>query len=490
VTPPQPPPTGPRSAIVRPGHDGRPHPDPRADPPTEVLDPSATPTVRLPSVVADTVRIPSVVRGVEPGEDNPDAGLSDGLALSLSSVLGSLAGFLSWLIAARIMPTAAMGDATLVVSAFILVGGAAQLNLGVALMRWIPSTGRSTGRLIWNSLLLTMPLSGLVGLVYALFAPRLATISAGPDGPFAFGLLLFVLACAGWGAFVIHDYILVALHKPWWAVWRNGIFALVRLGLLALLGGAVGLGSYGIVLSWVGPIVVWIVVGSIVILVLARRSSARAKGGALPGRTEVVAFLAPTAVGQIGGALLYNQVPVLINLRFGPEIGAVFFIAWQAIAVIDLAGMFFMNSLSVTVAREPHRARELANAARRRLLIMFLPMLALGAALAYPLLLIFGEAYAEGATVLRLLLLGLAFRLIVAHELGVRQATGSAMAYARLQLSSSVLVVVAALVTPVTGAGVSALVPVAIGYVAVQVVCAAAVLLSPARRRAQVEVSA
>jgi hypothetical protein len=64
------------------------------------------------------------------------------------------------------------------------------------------------------------------------------------------------------------------------------------------------------------------------------------------------------------------------------------------------------------------------------------------------------------------------------------------MAYARLQLSSSVLVVVAALVTPVTGAGVSALVPVAIGYVAVQVVCAAAVLLSPARRRAQVEVSA
>jgi hypothetical protein len=63
------------------------------------------------------------------------------------------------------------------------------------------------------------------------------------------------------------------------------------------------------------------------------------------------------------------------------------------------------------------------------------------------------------------------------------------MSYARLQLSSSILVVVAALVTPVTGAGVSALVPVAIGYIAVQVVCAMVVMLYPASRRFDVEVA-
>ena len=490
---------GPQSAIVRPDHDGRPHPDPRADPPTEVLDPSAAPTVRipsvvaetvrLPSVVADTVRIPSIARGVAPEEDSGDGGLSDGLALSLSSVLGSLAGFIGWLIAAHILPTAAVGDAQLVASAFILVGGAAQLNLGVALMRWIPPAGRNTAKLIWSSLLLIMPLCGLVGLLYALFAPRLAMISAGPALPAAAGFLLFAIASAGWGVFPVHDFLLVALGKPWWAVWRNAIFAVVRLALLVFLGGVLALGSFGIVLSWIGPVVVWIVVGSLVIYVLARRASARATGGRLPSRNAMIAFLAPTAVGQAGAALLYNQVPILVNLRFGPETGAVFFIAWQAIAVIDLAGMFFMNSLAVTVAREPHRVRELAAAARRRLLGIFLPMLAVGAALAYPLLLIFGEDYAQGADVLRLLLLGLAFRLVVAHELGVRQAIGSAMSYARLQLSSSILVVVAALVTPVTGAGVSALVPVAIGYIAVQVVCAVVVMFTPASRRFDVEVA-
>jgi O-antigen/teichoic acid export membrane protein len=314
-------------------------------------------------------------------------------------------------------------------------------------------------------------------------------ISAGPALPVAAGFLLFAIASAGWGVFPVHDFLLVALGKPWWAVWRNAIFAVVRLALLVFLGGALALGSFGIVLSWIGPVVVWIIVGSLVIFVLARRASERATGGKLPSRSAMIAFLAPTAVGQAGGALLYNQVPILVNLRFGPETGAVFFIAWQAVAVIDLAGMFFMNSLAVTVAREPHRVRELAAAARRRLLGIFLPMLAVGAALAHPLLLIFGEDYAQGADVLRLLLLGLAFRLVVAHELGVRQATGAAMSYARLQLSSSILVVLAALVTPVTGAGVSALVPVAIGYIAVQVVCAVVVMFMPASRRFDVEVA-
>ncbi|OLT20678.1 hypothetical protein BJF78_35205 [Pseudonocardia sp. CNS-139] len=202
----------------------------------------------------------------------------------------------------------------------------------------------------------------------------------------------------------------------------------------------------------------------------------------------MAAFLVPTAISQAAVSLLYYQIPVLVNVRFGPETGIVFFIAWQAVMVIDLAAVFFMDALSVNVGREPHRVAELAAAARRRLLILFLPALALGAALATPLLMIFGSEYAEADNVLRLLLLGLAFRLVVAHELGVRQAVGWGMGFARLQFVSSALVLVVAIVVPVTGGGVAALMPVAIGYVASQVVCAAAVMLFPASRRAEPEV--
>jgi hypothetical protein len=355
-------------------------------------------------------------------------------------------------------------------------------------MRWIPGAGSRTGRLVWRSLLLIMPLSALLGLLYVGFAPRLATVTAGPGAPFLLGVLVFALACAGWGVFAVHDAALVALGRPWWAVWRNGLFAVARITLLVVLGGIAGLGAFGVVLSWIGPIVVWVAVGSLAIAWLTRRAQGP---GELPRRAELVGFLGPTAAGHLGAALLFNQVPVLVNLRFGPETGAVFFIAWQAVMVVDLAATYFMAPLAVGVAREPHRTAELAAVARRRLLLIFLPALAVGALVAHPVLEIFGDAYAQADDVLRLLLLGLAFRLVVVHELGVRQAVGRAFGYARLQLVSTLLVLVAAAVVPVAGGGVAALLPVAIGYVIVQVACVAAVLLLPVvRRRADAEVPA
>ena len=74
--------------------------------------------------------------------------------------------------------------------------------------------------------------------------------------------------------------------------------------------------------------------------------------------------------------------------------------------------------------------------------MIFLPLLAIGCVVAGPALwLVFGPEYAEAADVLRLLFVGLAFRLVILHELGVLQALGRGFAYARLQLISTVLVV-------------------------------------------------
>jgi len=143
-----------------------------------------------------------------------------------------------------------------------------------------------------------------------------------------------------------------------------------------------------------------------------------------------------------------------------------------------------MNALTLGVAQEPAQSARLAAAARRRLLVVFLPLLALGALVAAPALeLVFGAPYAEAADVLRLLLAGMAFRLIVLHELGVRQALGRAMGYARLQLTSTVLVTVVVIVVPVGDSTVADLLPVAIGYVVVQALCMLAVLALPAFRR-------
>jgi hypothetical protein len=265
-----------------------------------VLDPTGARTTELHQVGPDTDPIPVIpgepdtarlpIVEADSGSDGADAprAAGGGHAVALSALLGAAAALVSWLVAAHLVPAAAVGDAQLVVSTFLLVGGLAQLNIGAALMRWGPAAGRRTGRLVWSALLLVIPLYGLVGLGYGLLTPGLVTIAAGPDAPPDAGLLIFVAACVAWGVFSVHDVLFAVVGKPWWAVWRTGLFVTAQIGALVGIGVFAGFGAYRVVQSWVAPVVVWSVLGCGVIAVLARRVGKRAGGGSLPTPAEAV----------------------------------------------------------------------------------------------------------------------------------------------------------------------------------------------------------
>jgi hypothetical protein len=484
-----------QAAIVRPDHFGRTHPDPRADPPTVVLDPSRAPTQELWQVGPETHRIPvigavperaepAVPDRAEPDSEADTDGIPvvgggstapDGRAMALGALLGSAGALLGWLVAAHLVPVRALGEAQLAVSLFLLVGGLAPLAVQPLGRRWSP---RSLG---WLAPAVVVPVAAVVGLSCALVVPRLAAAAIPPGLAPITGPLLVALGCAGWGVLCAHDAVLAGAGKPRWAVWRSALLAPAQIGALVALCGVAGLGAPGVVLSWLGPIAVCVVLGVAVLPVLVRREPAPGGG---------VSSHVPAAVSLVGAALLYHLVPIVVTVRFGPETGAAFFVAWQVFVVVDLAAAYTVHALSGAVAREPGRSGELVARARRQLLIVFLPVIALGVALAGPLLTAFGTAYGEAGDMLRLLLLGLAFRLVVTHELGVRQALGQGVGFDRLQLFSAVLVLVVALALPVAAGGVTDLRLVAIGYIIVQVACAAAVLVIPAARRTDVEVRA
>ncbi len=430
--------------------------------------------------------------GTGAGTGDPRAGassrsaLSDGLALSVSGAVGSLAGFVSWLLAARLMPQEAVGYASAFVSAFLLVAGVAQLNMDSATMLWMPRSGRAAPALFRRSHAVIVPACGLVALLYVWLFPSVARAGTWPGGPASAGVGLFVAAAVGWGLWGVHDYALIAVGRTWWAPYRNIAFAVARIGLLVALGA--GLGSLGIVLSWVLPIAVWGVVGVLVGWWAVRRFAATSRTSWLPSTSEAVRFLGPTTVGHWGTVLLFNQVTVLVTGRFGPVPGAAFFIAWQAVMVIDIAAQRFMQSLSAQIAREPRRADAHVRASRRRLFLIFVPLVAVGIVLAGPGLQLFGPGYAQAADVLRVLLVGAVPRLLIAHELGRRQALNDGVGFARLQLGSTLLVIAAVLFVPVARAGagpfpVTALMPVAVGYTLTQAACAAVVAAILIRRK-------
>jgi cytochrome c-type biogenesis protein CcmH/NrfF len=430
-----------------------------------------------------------VVDGDDPKKPDASgkAALSDGLALSISGAVGSVAGLISWLIAARIMPQEAVGYASAFVSAFLLVAGTAQLNLDAGNMIWLPKAGRKAGTLFWRSHAVIVPACVAVALGYVAVVPTLAETGSSPTWPFAVGVVLFVVASAGWGLWGLHDYTLVAVGKPWWAAGRSIGFAVARIALLVALGASMG--PLGIVLSWVVPIALWTIGTAVVAGYFTRRFSRITNDGWLPPRNEVVSFLAPTTIAHWGTVLLFNQVTVLVIQRFGPGAGAAFFVAWQAVMVVDVAAQRFMQSLSAQIARDPEHAQEHIDASRRRLYMIFVPLVAVGILVAGFALQIFGPGYAQAADVLRLLFIGMIPRLLISHELGVRQALNEGMGFARLQLASTLLVIAVVVLVPITPADpsgvyqVGELWPLAIGYTVSQALCALWVVFTARRRR-------
>lgn len=407
-----------------------------------------------------------------------DSSWSDGIALSASAGLSAVAGMLTWVIAARLVSPTTIGEVSAFVSAFLLVAGLTEFNLGVALMRWVPAAGRRTTAVITRSFLAAAVACAVVAPLYLLLPGADIILSSAGGGPTA--VALFALATIGWGILHLTDFAFVALGRPWWSVARNLVLGAGRIVILVLLGA--GVASTDLIWAWTGPIALCAVVFGVAAVVLAMRHSRSATGSpsALPGRRQVLAFLGPTWVGTLGLALLYSQVPLVITFRFGPEVGGGFFIVWQAITVIDIVATYFVSSLAGTVAREPHRSTELARTALRRLLVLFLPALAVGALLAEPLLAIFGPNYTHLAGALRILLAAAAVRLVVVHTLGVRQAVGDAVGFARPNIVIAATTIVALILLP-SGLGAVPTV-VAWAFLGLQVVAAVTLLITQRSR--------
>ena len=171
-------------------------------------------------------------------------------ALILSTGLSSGLGFLYWVLAARRYPPADVGRGAAAIAAMLALSGLARLNLGVALIRFVPVAGRATGRLIGTVDGLTALLSvlacgaflGVVGRWFPALGFLRATLAAA---------LGFTLATLAWGVFTLQDDLLTSLQRAVWVPVENAAYAGAKLALLLLLAGR---GDHeGLLASWDSP---------------------------------------------------------------------------------------------------------------------------------------------------------------------------------------------------------------------------------------------
>jgi O-antigen/teichoic acid export membrane protein len=404
----------------------------------------------------------------------------DGLWMTVSAALTASVGLVAWIVAARLLPRAEVGRAAAFVSGFMLVASLGDLGLDRALMRWVPRAGEHREVLLRRCYAAVLAASFAAALA-VLLLPTGAAIRAAVGTKPVVGAALFVAASMSWAIFQFQDPVLISLGRARWVPWENVAISVLRVVILALAGPLLGTG--GILLSWVVPAAG----GALVISLLVRRVLTREQAptpprglGVLPRRREVAGLLAPIYPARVSSAIVVCLVPLLVTGRFGPAVGAVFFVAWMAGNTVDYAAIGFAQSVIVRIAHQPERAWPLLALALRRVAAFFCPVLALGALLAPLLLSAFGPAYAAmGADLLRLVLLGCAPRLLTTLLLALNVARGHGWAAGALEAASAASVVgAAALAGTPTKIG--------IGFAATQLAVAAgaAALLVRFRRKA------
>lgn len=397
------------------------------------------------------------------------ATLRDGAALSISAVLTGVVGLLCWVLAAKTLPQAEVGATAAFVSGFILVAGIAQLNAGLGMLRWLPRAGRRSGTLILRAYAVVGGTAAVAALVFL----------ALPSGGMAreLGPALFVVASVSWALFQLQDPVLAALGRAWWVPMFNGAYGIVRVAALPALGSAFG--ALGVLLSWVAPTVATLLAASVVMVVLVVRRHAADVPGVLPARREVLAFLGPTYVAALGTTVLYNSVPLLVVHDYGTVLGATFFVIWTGANAVDYGVSGFVNSLVLRGSSDPAALGAIVRGLAKRLATLVLGGVAVGLGAAGLLLGLFGPGYAEqGSLALRIVLVGLVARVVVAVAVGIRQAEGDGRGAATIQGASTVGVLTGVLLAP-SGLGLAG--P-ALGYLIAQSIVAGAVLPGLRRR--------
>ncbi|TWF75349.1 O-antigen/teichoic acid export membrane protein [Pseudonocardia hierapolitana] len=402
----------------------------------------------------------------------------DGMALVLSSGVSSAIGMLFWVLAARLFEQDTVGVNSAALSAVTLLASASHLNLGNAILRFVPvSDGRRA--LVAGCFAVGIGWGAVVGLGFGIGANLWA-----PDLVAAFGhpalIAFYLLSVPIWTVFVLQDSALTAIKRAPLVLVENIVFALLKIALL-------------VVAAWLG-LVFGIAVGTLAatfVLVLAvttylARALRRQPVPAPQAVQEVTArdlagFVGVDYAGNVAWQAAVFGLPLIVIALTDAGGAAVYGVAWQVTYALYLVASGMGKSMVAHSAGGDSAA--IVHARRgmdRKAITLVLPGALVVAGGSYLILSVFGSRYAEtGALLLALLALSAIPNVVTNSALWEARVRRNRAVQFGLPAATSAAVITCTLVLipaiGVTGAGWA--------WLGAQGVAAAVILLH--RRRAQ-----
>lgn len=400
----------------------------------------------------------------------------DGLALVFSSGLTALVGLAYWAVAARTFDVETVGQNSTLISAMMLIGGVAHLNMTHALLRFVPVAGAASRRLVLGGYLVAATLSALVGGVFALGARIWA-----PEAVEALGqgrlILFFMVAAPVWAIFTVQDYVLTAVRRATVVPLENAVFALLKIALLVVA--AVITVDGGIAISWVvGTAVLVVVVNAWLLLRVLPAHGRDRVDDAMPITLGAVGrFVRGDYAGAIFWQAALTGMTVLVSTRIGGEAAGVWNIVWQFGMSLFLVASGMGQSMIAHNATDPGRVEAARRAMITRSLTLVVPASVVLIVGSPWILSVFGSEYREtGVGTLILVALAAIPNVVTSATMSaarVRRRTG--IQFAVPASIASIVILVSWLLMPVLG-----ILAVGIGWLLGQLVVVTVILIGQA----------
>ena len=324
-------------------------------------------------------------------------------SLVMSTGVASLLGVVYWVVATRLFSQRAVGYASAAVSAMTLLGTIGMLGLGTLLIGELPRRRGGRAGLVAAALLTCGLGSLLLGLGFAVVAPRVSASFATMIGTPARGLL-FAAGVAVTAVTLVFDQATIGLMRGSLQLGRNIAFAVVKVAVLPataiVLHDQLGV---GITLSWVAGLAL-----SLALIAIRLRLG----GEPVLPRPDwrVLRGLGRSAMAHnwlnLAMTMPFYLLPVLVTVIVSPTANAAFYIAVMLTTFLFIVPAHLATVLFAVVAADPGVVARKLRFALRVSFLIGLPGMAVLIAGAHLALGLFGKGYTVATVPMWLITLG------------------------------------------------------------------------------------
>jgi len=350
--------------------------------------------------------------------------LANAASLVGSTGITSILGFVYWWLAAREFSPTIVGFASAAISAMMLFGTFAMLGMGTLLMGELSRQSDKAGALISTSLLLVGGVGLGFGIIVAIVSPYVTSSLQGL-GINIQSVLLFAVGVSLTAITLVLDQALIGLLQGGLQLWRNALFAAVKLLAVYLaslwLAHTTGLALY----------TTWTIGNAASLLVLIGIAIVK---GARPGVRILPQFslLRKLGVDAIKHHALNLTLqapamllPVIVTIALSATMNAWFYISWNLSSVGNTVVVSLTMALYAISASQP---QVLARKMRLTLGLSLVACVLINIVFLFDtqqVLGIFGKSYAEQSTwILRILSIETFPYIIKAHYIAVSRIQG------------------------------------------------------------------